>query len=224
MSWLRFVALAVCASLGVSLSAQAQSAIGNVEKLVQTGYQTADGGSRNSVASGDNVFHLAELETETESWIVARFKDETSLTVAPNARVKIDDYVYRENGAGRFDLALLKGALRFTSGRMKKSRYSIFTPVAYLGIRGTDFSAEAVGNDEVRIWVVKGVVEVSPRNNPLPITLEAPVFARCDANGCDLGAAPTPPPTTPPGGGAIAYSGKVDGEGKPDYDDEGGNY
>jgi hypothetical protein len=69
-----------------------------------------------------------------------------------------------------------------------------------------------------------GTVEVSPRNNPLPITLVAPAYARCNANGCDVGVAPIPPPTTPPGGGAVAYSGGADSEGESDNDDTGGNY
>lgn len=202
----------------------AQSVIGNVEKLVQTGYQTPEGGARSNVALGDGVIHQAELETESGSWIIARFTDETSLTVSPNARIKVDDYVYNGGAAGRFELALLKGALRFTSGRMRKSGYSIFTPVAYLGIRGTDFSVQANGDVEVEIWVDEGVVEVSPRNNPLPVTLEAPAYARCTANGCDVGVAPVKPPTTPPGGGAVAYSGGADNEGEPENDDKGGNY
>lgn len=196
----------------VAGSATAQTVAGGVETLVQTGFQTPEAGGRAQVASGDAVFRRATLETETGSWIVTRFRDETTLTVAPSARVKIDDYVYDGGRDGRFDLALVSGALRFTSGRIRKSGYAIFTPVAYIGVRGTDFSVATVGADAIDIWVTEGVVEVSPRDNPLPVTLAAPAYARCDAAGCETGAAPAPAPTTPPGGGPAPFAGDPDAD------------
>lgn len=190
----------------------AQTPVGTAEKIVKAGYQTPHGGERNSVSRDDGIFGQAKLETEAASWLVSRFLDETSLTVAPNAQVTIDEYVYRNNGSGRLGLALVRGALRFTSGRMPKSAYSIFTPIAYIGVRGTDFSAQTIGDSQIDVWVDVGEVEISPRDNPLPVILAAPAYARCDADGCKVGPPPALPPTANiPGGPAVAYSGSLDG-------------
>src|SRR3546814_20762091 len=67
--------------------------------------------------------------------------DKTSFTVGSNARVKIDRFVYDPaRNASSVSASVAKGAFRFMSGKSLKNgrtRSSIQTPVASIGIRGT---------------------------------------------------------------------------------------
>ena len=59
-------------------------------------------------------------------------------------------------------LSLVKGGLRFISGKMKNKRgYTILTPVAAISVRGTDFKA-FYGAAGLVVSVREGSVEIVP--------------------------------------------------------------
>ncbi len=68
-------------------------------------------------------------------------------------------------------IALLKGALRFASGKMGRPGLRIKMPVATIGIRGTDFWAGEI-NGGYGVLLMHGVVEVS--NAAGTVTLSEP--------------------------------------------------
>lgn len=80
--------------------------------------------------------------------------DKTNFTVGPNARIKVDRFVYDPNRrASSVGVTVAKGAFRFMSGKpthASPGQSGIRTPVASIGIRGTIVEG-AVGPDAVRI-------------------------------------------------------------------------
>jgi hypothetical protein len=66
------------------------------------------------------------------------FLDGTSLTVAPNARIKVDRFVYDPNTkTGDLSVTVAKGAFRLVGGKISKTNeIKINTPAATIGIRG----------------------------------------------------------------------------------------
>jgi hypothetical protein len=66
------------------------------------------------------------------------FLDGTSLTVAPNAELKIDKYIYDPaSKSGDISISMTKGVFRLVGGRIsKKSEVQITTPSASIGVRG----------------------------------------------------------------------------------------
>ena len=66
------------------------------------------------------------------------FVDGTSLTVGPNAKLKIDRFVYDPNAkTGELAISMASGVLRVVGGRISKTAaIKVNTPSAVIGIRG----------------------------------------------------------------------------------------
>lgn len=83
--------------------------------------------------------------TQPGSRAVLKFADGQTVTLDPSSVFWIKDYRYARNQptANRSSTELLKGGMRFISGAMAKETpeaVKIETPVATIGIRGTDFT------------------------------------------------------------------------------------
>lgn len=66
------------------------------------------------------------------------FLDETSLNIGPKSEVTLDRYVYNPSrGTGNVVMSATKGAFRFVSGSLNPVSYTIKTPQAVIGVRGT---------------------------------------------------------------------------------------
>jgi hypothetical protein len=92
-----------------------------------------------------------------------RFTDGGYTSLQPNTEFRIDEYNYdakrKQESVGFF--SLLRGGLRTITGivgRFRKKAYQLRTPVATVGIRGTEYLAE-VGNS-LTVHVGEGEIEV----------------------------------------------------------------
>ena len=77
-----------------------------------------------------------------------QFVDGAKVTVRPNSAVLIEDYVYNGNDQDSATLSLVSGGLRVITGAMAKSNpenYKVRTPVALMGVRGTEFAVMLCG-------------------------------------------------------------------------------
>lgn len=87
---------------------------------------------------GTGVFHDEVVKTNATSIAQLRFLDKTSLSVGPNSQVTLDKFVYDPNsGVGNVVLQAGRGTFRFITGSQDPRNYSIKTPVATIGVRGT---------------------------------------------------------------------------------------
>jgi len=72
-----------------------------------------------------------------------RFQDNTTASVTENSRFVIDDFVYDPSrGAGRLNVRVAVGTVRYVSGQIARSNQQnvqVNTPTAVIGVRGTDF-------------------------------------------------------------------------------------
>ncbi len=102
--------------------------------------QAVDGSVR-SLKKGAELFTGDTIRTEDKSYIVVRFTDGGKVTVRPGTELVIDEYAYGGDSDGS-TLKLVKGGLRALTGAIAKQNpdaYRINTPVATLGVRGTEF-------------------------------------------------------------------------------------
>jgi hypothetical protein len=95
---------------------------------------------KSSVDAGD------VLQTEAKTYARIKFIDNSEITLKPNTQLKIDDFSYDEakpaNDSSVF--SLIKGGLRSITGllgKRNKEKFKMNTPVATIGIRGTNFGA-----------------------------------------------------------------------------------
>lgn len=84
--------------------------------------------------------------------------DQTSLTIASNSNIVLDNYVYDpDQQAGEMTLSLIKGTLRFIGGRITKKRPAIVrTPTATIGVRGGLVLIEVDDNGRTRVVHLAG--------------------------------------------------------------------
>lgn len=108
----------------------------------------AKGGSR-ELKQGDFVYVADEILTSGRSFAVLQFTDGAKVTVRPDSTLIIEQYLYAGNDSDEATLNLVEGGLRVITGAMAKTNpenYKVRTPVALMGVRGTEFSIFLCGD------------------------------------------------------------------------------
>ena len=108
----------------------------------------ANGDSR-ELKQGDFVFVNDEILTGDRSFAVLQFTDGAKVTVRPGSKLIIETYLYAGNDGDESTLNLVSGGLRVITGAMAKTNpenYKVRTPVALMGVRGTEFSIMLCGD------------------------------------------------------------------------------
>jgi hypothetical protein len=109
----------------------------------------SDGGSR-ELKQGDFIYVKDEIMTSNRSIAVLQFTDGAKVTVRPDSTMIIEQYLYAGNDSDEATLNLVEGGLRVITGAMAKSNpenYKVRTPVALMGVRGTEFSIQLCGDE-----------------------------------------------------------------------------
>jgi hypothetical protein len=93
-----------------------------------------------------------------------RFSDGSRTALLPNTEFRVDEYEFegKESETSRSFFSLLKGGLRTVTGaigRLRKRSYRLNTPVATIGIRGTEYLVKLGNSGD--IYVGKGGTTVS---------------------------------------------------------------
>ncbi|MCJ2077095.1 FecR family protein [Methylobacterium sp. E-016] len=154
--------LAAAAMLAVPGAVAAQG-IGKTI-VVQNDVSRLKGNQRSALTTGESVFKEEAVQTGADSVAKIVFLDQTNLSIGPNARVSLNQYVYSEDRpAGKVALNLLKGTYRFVTGDLEKKSYQINTPVATIGVRGTTFDVSTTGVRSV-VTLLEGEVRVCTRS------------------------------------------------------------
>ena len=133
----------LCMALGLGLAGRSEHAAaqpsGTVIAVVQSAAIDAATGRKvlqpeAPVFSGDRIVTGGVGEAQI------RFRDNTRLVVGPNSRMVIDAFVFNDDDTARkFTINVTKGAFRFITGKSSKDAYTINTPTATIGVRGTVF-------------------------------------------------------------------------------------
>src|SRR5436190_12068979 len=96
------------------------------------------GGGTRALSAGSEVFSNEVVRTGDDSVAQLLFLDSTSLSVGARSEVKLDRFVYNPNRkTGNVVLEASRGAFRFVSGSQTPTNYTIKTPLATIGVRGT---------------------------------------------------------------------------------------
>ena len=108
----------------------------------------ADGGSR-ELKQGDFIYVSDEIMTSNRSFAVLQFVDGAKVTVRPDSTMLVESYLYNGDEDDEATLSLVSGGLRVITGAMAKTNpenYKVRTPVALMGVRGTEFSVMLCGD------------------------------------------------------------------------------
>lgn len=104
-------------------------------------------GAVRSTKAGDSVFLNDEVATGSDATIGLTLNDGTTLSLGPDSRMTLDDFVYDpgHDQAG-MKVGILQGTLAYVSGRiaaLAPQKVAVQTPTAVIGIRGTKFVVKA---------------------------------------------------------------------------------
>ena len=123
------------------------------------------GSQSRPLIAGSDVFQDELVRTGDASVAQLVFLDETNLNVGPKSQVKLDRFVYNpDRNTGTVVVRASQGIFRFVTGSQPSQNYTVETPLATIGVRGTVFDL-LVRPDKVVIVVVSGEVRVRTRTN-----------------------------------------------------------
>ena len=108
------------------------------------------------------IFSVDNITTGDKSKAQFSMSDGGLITLKENTQILISNYKYNpEAGEASATLEVVNGGLRSISGLIKKSGgdYQVKTPVGSIGIRGTHFAVEVVG-EETFFAVYSGNIDV----------------------------------------------------------------
>jgi hypothetical protein len=115
---------------------------------------------------GFRVFRNELVRTGPESQAELRLDDNTKLALGPDAELRLDEFaVSGGSDAKSIAVRLLKGTLRFLTGRNSSEVYKIETPSATIGVRGTVFDLYIGPNGDTFVLLHQGEVEICSRTN-----------------------------------------------------------
>lgn len=112
------------------------------------------------IKRNDSLFTNDTVITPLGSKVLFKLKDDSTISLAENTQFKLSEYEYKkgnEKSTVRFDM--LKGAFRTLTGKIgteNSPTFEIRTPVATIGVRGTEFWGGFIFSDSLDVTMLKG--------------------------------------------------------------------
>jgi ferric-dicitrate binding protein FerR (iron transport regulator) len=154
--------------------------VGAIDWVKLWAFERPPGGSEwGDLFRHDSVFQNQGIRTDRGAATHVRFIDGTELRIGSASEIVVDEFVFdASTTAGKFTSEITKGILRMVSGRLAKSGFRITTPVAYIGIRGTDFIVQVAADGTTTAYVLAGAITITPRAGGGETVLDAGETAR----------------------------------------------
>jgi len=139
--------------IGAFICLPSQASTGTV--ILAKGVVTATGADKSSrvLAKGAPIKEGDIINTAKKSFAVIRMLDNTKLTLKPGTTIALGKFSV-EKGKEEACINLVKGGLRTVTGligKRKPESFQVDTPIASIGIRGTDFITRICAGDECLI-------------------------------------------------------------------------
>jgi hypothetical protein len=133
----RSIAVLLAAALLTVPAALAQQ-VGTATAVNPESDSTPPGGSTVALSVGAKVVHKERIHTTPTGSVQLLFLDKSSLSIAPNTNILIDEFVYDPNtGNGHMLAKLTEGAVRYVGGQLShEGAVTVSTDEATIGIRG----------------------------------------------------------------------------------------
>ncbi|MYI02088.1 MAG: FecR domain-containing protein, partial [Gammaproteobacteria bacterium] len=149
-------------------------------------WRDTPGEERRRISIGTQIGAGDFVQTEPNGHVHIRFIDNALVSVRPDSRLEIVRYEYnRANPSlSMVKFSLEEGVTRSISGdaaSTARERFRLNTPIAAIGVRGTDFVVSAT-QDSVRALVNEGTIVLAPYS--AECTAEA--FGPCAVNAVEL--------------------------------------
>ncbi len=152
--------------LGATEQDDVPAHVGEVSLVLGKAYVGRTDRERRLVEAGSPIRVNDQIITGANGHVHVRFIDDALVSVRPNSQLEVVRYEYNpdrpDQSAVKFNLS--EGVARTISGAAAKAareRFRLNTPIAAIGVRGTDFVVSATP-DTVRASVNEGVIVMAP--------------------------------------------------------------
>jgi hypothetical protein len=163
------------------VTAWAQTApVARVAVSVGEAKKLSPSGQIEKLLVGSSLMAGDRIRTGADGVAILVFTDEGRISLRADSELLIRHYDIDPTGVKtRIELELVKGTVRQISGngsRAQPERYRLNTPVAVIGVRGTDFLAKTTG-DTIEAFVHEGKIILTPaaercaENNCAPVAM-----------------------------------------------------
>ena len=155
----RFTVALTCALLAAAPAAAQQ--VGTATAVNPLSESTPPGGATAPLMVGAHIVHKERVHTTPAGTVQLLFTDKSSMSIAPNTDIVIDEYVYDPNAnSGHMLVSLTKGALRFVGGQLShQGEATITTSAANIGIRGGTVTV-IQGQNGTKVINVSGIIKI----------------------------------------------------------------
>tara|TARA_B110000858_G_scaffold198524_1_gene266218 strand:+ start:27579 stop:28976 length:1398 start_codon:yes stop_codon:yes gene_type:complete len=165
---------------------QDNAAVGTVNLVLGKSYLVSENQPRRRVAVGSEIYVGDKIVTQSNGHVYVHFVDEALLSVRPDSELEIISYKYDssrpEQSLIKFNL--IEGVTRAISGegaKAARSRFRLNTPIAAIGVRGTDFVVSAT-QSTTRALVNQGAIVMAPFSAECAVAAIGP----CATNALEL--------------------------------------
>lgn len=143
--------------------------VGQVSLLIGESRLVKRDGSVTILRQGGSIAVGDRIETTANGHVHVRFVDNAVVSVRPESVLEVQAYRFDAANpqSNEVRLKVAQGVSRSISGlatEADKSRFRLNTPVAAIGVRGTDFIVQASATD-ARATVASGAIVLSPLGN-----------------------------------------------------------
>lgn len=145
-----------------------------------------------TLGAGSDVKFLDTILTGENTRAEITLIDDSLLSLGDHSELTIDEMVYEPGKKGRGVLTLAKGVFRMVSGKINKydgGSLTLKTPVATIGVRGTDFWGLQEADKLTMALIDDGIVEITGADGQT-VTLNTPLQAVVIERGQPTPAAP----------------------------------
>lgn len=137
------------------------AAIGVVDDVRNEAFGTIPGNQPARLILDRPVHRDEHVKTGKDALLRVVFADSTTLLLGANSEMNLDRFIYSgTKGTGQAVIKMSSGIFRFVSGNIDKKGVALVTPLATIGIRGTDFIVDVAPNGTTRVSVLSGLVEM----------------------------------------------------------------
>lgn len=161
----------VCGIVAMGWMAFAAGAIGSVTRVDVWAYGTPPQGATAGLFPADSVTSDEVVETVKDGALHLKFLDGTEMRLGASSQMTLDSIVYDPNqGTGEFVVELGTGVFRLITGSMNSEAFSLSTPVATIGVRGSDIEVGVAENGATTVEVNGGEAIITPKVGEAGVT------------------------------------------------------
>ena len=138
MEWEKTIALLLAGTALATTSLAFAQEVGTAAAVNPESQSTPPGGATTTLKVGARVVHKERIKTTSQGSVQLLFLDRSTLSIAPNSEIVIDEFVYNPGaGSGHMAVSLAKGALRLVGGQLSHAgEATVNAGNATIGIRG----------------------------------------------------------------------------------------